>query len=124
MGAVASLLGLPVGGPISALLWVARQVAEAATQQMLDPARIERALMALEHRLDIGDIDEAAFEREEALLLAELAEMRAMRAEGPSAAAHGPDHHSNEQQNDQSPAETAAGALAATHLGVPFWQRP
>ncbi len=80
MGPIGQLLALPVTGPIGALQWLARQVAEQALQQMLDPARIETALRALERRLEAGDIDEAAFEAEEERLLLELAEMRAIRA--------------------------------------------
>ena len=80
MGPLGTLLALPVAGPIGALQWIARQVAEAAIEQMLDPARIEAALRALERQLDAGAIDEAVFEAEEARLLEELAEMRAIRA--------------------------------------------
>ncbi len=79
MNPLTGLLTLPVCGPIGALAWLARQVAENAVQQMLDPARIEAALLALERRLEAGEIDEAAFEAEEARLLEELAEMRATR---------------------------------------------
>jgi len=50
-------------------------------QGSIDPARIEAALIALERRLESGEIDEAAFEAEEAELLDELAEIRRLRAE-------------------------------------------
>lgn len=89
MGPLGTLLALPVAGPIGALQWIARQVAEAAIEQMLDPARIEAALRALERQLDAGAIDEAAFEAEEARLLEELAEMRAIRAGEQTAAETG-----------------------------------
>ena len=81
MGPLSGLLALPVAGPIGGLVWLARQVAENAVRQMLDPARIEAALLGLERKLEAGDIDEAAFEAAESLLLEELAEMRAARAE-------------------------------------------
>jgi hypothetical protein len=81
MGTLSGLLGLPVTGPVGALTWLARQIAETAMRELLDPARIETALRALERRLDAGEIDEAAFEAEESALLEELAEMRRMRAE-------------------------------------------
>ncbi len=81
MGPLVGLLGLPFTGPIGTLTWIARQVADAAMQQQLDPARIEAALIALERRLESGEIDEAAFEAEEAELLDELAEIRRLRAE-------------------------------------------
>jgi hypothetical protein len=80
MGILSSLLGLPVSGPLSGLGWIAQQVAAAARQQMLDPKRIETALLLLERRLDDGQIDEDTFEAEEALLLEELAEIGRQRA--------------------------------------------
>lgn len=80
MGVLGTLLGLPVAGPIGALRWIAQQVAESAITQMLDPARIETALLSLERQLETGKITEEEFEIEEARLLEELAEMRAISA--------------------------------------------
>jgi hypothetical protein len=80
MSILGSIIALPVAGPLGALQWIARQVAEQALQQMLDPARIEQALRLLERRLDNGEITEEAFEAEESRLLEELMEMRAIQA--------------------------------------------
>ncbi len=80
MGMLSTLLTLPASGPIGAVGWLARQIADAAMQEILDPARIETALLLLERRLETGAIDEAAFEAEEARLLEELLEIRAIRA--------------------------------------------
>lgn len=71
---------MPVSGPIGGLVWLARQIAENAVRQLLDPVRIETALLALERRLEAGEIDEATFEAEEAALLEELVDMRAASA--------------------------------------------
>jgi hypothetical protein len=75
-----TLIALPVSGPLGALQWIARQVAEQALQQMLDPARIEQALRLLERRLDNGEITEDEFEAEESRLLDELMQMRAIQS--------------------------------------------
>lgn len=85
MDPLTAVLAFPITGPLGALTWIARQIANAAEQQMLDPARIETALRELERRLDDGRIDEPAFEAEEALLLAELEEITAQRAAKPDA---------------------------------------
>lgn len=74
---LAKLIGFPVSFPLLGVGWLARQITEAALQEMLDPGRIERALFALERRLDAGEIDEAEYETEEAGLVATLAEIRA-----------------------------------------------
>jgi hypothetical protein len=72
MGAVANLLGLPVAGPLLGLGWLARRIAEAAEAEMNNPAHIEAELLALERRLEAGEIDEAAYEAREATLLEAL----------------------------------------------------
>jgi len=76
MGVLGSLLGLPVTGPLLGLGWLARRIAEAADQEMADPARIEADLLALEQLLEAGEIDEPAFEAREAELLEELAALQ------------------------------------------------
>ena len=68
--------------PLLGVGWLARQVAEAALQEMLDPARIEAALLTLERRLEAGEIDEAEYEAGETELLEALARMRATWAGG------------------------------------------
>jgi hypothetical protein len=72
MGFFSNTAGLPIVGPLRGLTWLARQVALAAEQEMTDPAKIEAALLALERRLNAGEIDEAEFEAQEAVLLARL----------------------------------------------------
>jgi hypothetical protein len=106
VGPLSTLLALPVRGPIGALTWLARQVADAAMREMLDPVRIEAALLALERRLDAGEIDEAAFEAEETRLLEELAEMRAWQAE--IAAGHTEEQASEEQASEEQASEEQA----------------
>jgi uncharacterized membrane protein len=80
LGALASLVVLPVAGPLRGLQWVAGQIADAAEKQAFDPARVEAALLALERRLDAGEITEAEFEAAEAEQLELLAVIRARRA--------------------------------------------
>ena len=81
MGLLKTLLGLPVTLPLNGIGWIADKVGEAAQSQWLDPARIEGALMRLERRLDAGEITEDEYEAAEAELLAELRQIRAMRAQ-------------------------------------------
>lgn len=74
-----ALLGFPVSFPLLGVGWLARQIAEAALTEMLDPSRLEAALLVLERRLEAGEIDEPQFEAEEEELLAALTRMRAMQ---------------------------------------------
>ena len=72
MGVFGNTFGLPITGPLRGLGWLARQIAEAASREMADPAAIETELLALERQLTSGEIDEAFFEAREAELLARL----------------------------------------------------
>ena len=82
MGALATLLGLPVSGPLLGLGWLARRIAEAADLEMADPARIEAAIAALERQLEAGEMTEPEYDAREAELLAELALLKASASEG------------------------------------------
>ena len=77
MGIVTGLAGLPLTGPLSGLAWIARRIAEAAEQELNDPARIEAQLLALERQLEAGEIDDDTHAAREAVLLDELAAMQA-----------------------------------------------
>ena len=77
-----SLLLFPVTVPLDGVQWLGAKVADAVDAQWNDPARIEAALLALETRLEAGELTEAEFEAGEAELLAELSAMRARRAGG------------------------------------------
>ena len=77
MGFVTGLAALPLTGPLSGLAWIARRIAEAAEQELHDPARIEAQLLALERQLESGEIDSATHEAREAELLDTLASMQA-----------------------------------------------
>ena len=122
MGTLSTLLSLPVSGPLSGLGWIARQIAAAARQQMLDPKRIETALLLLERRLEDGQIDEATFEAEEALLLEELAEIGAMRAAEANGEAEQPDEQRRARTAARDPAAIQDAADSRTWLtGVRRW---
>ncbi|WP_419897211.1 gas vesicle protein GvpG [Roseomonas sp. USHLN139] len=73
------LLTLPASGPISGLVWIAQRIATLVDDEQSDPARVEAALLALERRLEAGEIDEAAYDAAEAPLLEELQALRAAR---------------------------------------------
>ncbi|GAA4789827.1 gas vesicle protein GvpG [Streptomyces ziwulingensis] len=68
MGLVSGLLLLPLA-PVHGTIWVADHLLREARRQSHDPRAVQARLTALNHALDAGDIDEAAFEREEERLL-------------------------------------------------------
>jgi hypothetical protein len=72
MGILLRVLTLPVTGPFEGALWVAQQIADAAEQELYDEKRIRAALLDLELRHDLGEINTAAFEAAEEELLERL----------------------------------------------------
>ncbi len=80
------LLMLPVSGPLAGLEWVGAKIHEAALAKLNDPTEIKRQLVALEAKLEAGELAEAEFEALEDELLQRLREAsRLMRREGPTA---------------------------------------
>lgn len=71
MGLLSALLTAPLT-PVRGVAWVADQLAEAADREVNDPAAVRARLAALNQALEDGDIDLAAFEREEDRLLDRL----------------------------------------------------
>jgi hypothetical protein len=80
MGWLAKVLTFPVSLPVDAALWTARKLAERAEEVYYDEAPIRAALMELEMKLDLGEIDEESFEQEETQLLQRLKEIREYKA--------------------------------------------
>ena len=82
MSRLGLLLAAPVAGPLLGLGWLARRIADAAEQEMANPARIEAELLRLETALEAGALSLEAFEAREAELLAELEQLRGAEADG------------------------------------------
>ena len=80
MGWLSKVLTFPVSLPVDAALWTARKLAERAEEVYYDDAPIRAALMELEMKLDLGEIDEESFEQEETQLLQRLKEIREYKA--------------------------------------------
>jgi hypothetical protein len=80
MGWLSKVLTFPVSLPVDAALWTARKLAERAEEVYYDEAPIRAALMELEMKLDLGEIDEESFEQEETMLLQRLKEVREYKA--------------------------------------------
>jgi hypothetical protein len=80
MGWLSKVLTFPVSLPVDAALWTARKLAERAEEIYYDDAPVRAALLELEMKLDLGEIDEETFEREETELLQRLKQIREYKA--------------------------------------------
>jgi hypothetical protein len=89
MGLVSGVLLLPLA-PVRGVAWIAERMAEEAERRLYAPAAVRARLTALNTAFEAGEIDEAAFEREEDHLLT-LLEARSPTPPSPttSGSSHG-----------------------------------
>jgi hypothetical protein len=80
MGWLSKVLTFPFSAPVDTALWTARKLAERAEEIYYDDSPVRAALLELEMKLDLGEIDEETFEREETELLQRLKEIRDYKA--------------------------------------------
>ncbi|MCW2319047.1 hypothetical protein M2322_004616 [Rhodoblastus acidophilus] len=65
MGLLSTLLTLPVSGPLAGARFVAEKLTEMAEAELHDPEAIKAQLVALEGKLNAGEISEDEFEAQE-----------------------------------------------------------
>jgi hypothetical protein len=82
MGWLLKVLALPVWAPVRGTMWLAEKIAGQAEREYYDEDAVRAQLMELELRLDLGEIDDEAYEQAEASLLERLAEIRKHWEEG------------------------------------------
>jgi len=81
MGFILDLLTAPVLGPIRGVKWLAEKVAEAAEDELLDEDRVRGELLELQMRLEMDEISEEEYTRQESVLLERLSAIREAKAE-------------------------------------------
>lgn len=81
MGILKHLLFWPVTGPMYLAEFSLEKVQGVVKEQLTDDGRVKEELLDLQLRLEMGDIDDAEYEREEARLMGQLREVRRWREE-------------------------------------------
>ena len=79
MGLIKHLLFWPATGPLALVDFSVRQVEKVVRRELTDDERIKEDLMALQLELELGSIDDAEYERREAVIMERLREARAWR---------------------------------------------
>jgi len=75
VGILTGLLTLPLA-PVRGTVWIAERIAEEAERQLDEEPAVRRALDDLQTAYELGEVDEATFERREDELLRRLIELR------------------------------------------------
>jgi len=81
MGFVFNLVTAPVLGPIRGVHWLAEKIVEAAESELLDEERVRGELLELQMRLEIGELTEEEYDRQEKVLVERLNAIRKAKAE-------------------------------------------
>src|SRR5216110_2393512 len=90
---VDDLLLLPLRLPVAGFNWIMKQIQTMADEELLNDQPWKERLIELQMMLELGEISEEDYGREEAQVFAALREIRARREEmaREMAAAHGQD---------------------------------
>ena len=81
MSFVFGLLTSPILGPVKGVHWLAKKVTEAAEGELLDEDRVRGELLELQMRLEMDEITEEEYERQERRLMGQLNAIREAKAE-------------------------------------------
>src|SRR5437868_5722804 len=81
MGFLKHLLFWPVTGPMYLAEFSLEKVQGVVKEQLTDDSRVKEELLDLQLRLEMGDIDDAEYDAEEARLMGQLRDVRRWREE-------------------------------------------
>ena len=68
--------------PLKGLIWLGRKINDVAEKELYDEERIKEKLMELQLRLELEEISEEEYHKQEKELLARLDAIRKAKAEG------------------------------------------
>lgn len=90
MGVLAKILFFPIAGPVAGIRWTLGKVQRVAEEELTDDSSIKQELMELQMLLELGDIDDAEYQRREAILMQRLRDVRWWREQLGKETAGGP----------------------------------
>ena len=79
MGLLSTIVFWPVTGPVAGIKWTLGKVQRVVEDELVDDTPVKEALMALQMRLELGDIDDEMYIAEEAVLMRQLRDIREWR---------------------------------------------
>lgn len=75
------LLLLPIKGPIAGFRWIMKTIQTMADEELMNDQPWKERLIELQMRLELGEISEEEYGREEAIVFQALRDIRARREE-------------------------------------------
>ena len=101
MGLLSKVLFFPITGPVAGIRWSLNKVVQVAEEELTDDAPIKQELMELQMKLELGDIDDAQYVEQEALLMQRLRDVRLWRERLGKATSGGPVRVARDTETDE-----------------------
>ena len=79
MGLLSHILFWPVTGPVAGIRWTLGKVQRVVEDELVDDTSIKQDLMELNMRAELGEIDDAEYVAQEAVLMQRLRDVREWR---------------------------------------------
>jgi hypothetical protein len=79
VGLLSTIVFWPVTGPVAGIKWTLGKVQRVVEDELVDDTPVKEALMELQMRLELGDIDDETYIAEEAALMRQLRDIRDWR---------------------------------------------
>jgi hypothetical protein len=90
MGILKHVLFWPVTGPVGATKWSLNQVMKIVEEELTDDTTVKQDFMALQMKLELGEIDDEEYAIQEAAIMVRLREVRQWREKLGKSVAGGP----------------------------------
>jgi hypothetical protein len=122
VGLLTSILFFPVTGPVAGIKWSLGKVQRVVEDELVDDTPVKQALMELQMRVELGEIDDDAYLAEEAALMRQLRDIREWRERLGVGTAGGPVRMARPADDARAPDADDAGPIvergADTGAGV------
>jgi hypothetical protein len=79
LGILKHALFWPVTGPVAGIKWSLNKVLNVVEEELTDDAPVKQDLMALQMKLELGEIDDDEYVRQETEIMDRLREVRSWR---------------------------------------------
>ncbi len=89
MGLLANILLAPFLGPINGTKWTLDKVERAVREELTDDSSVKNEFMELQMKVELGEIDDDEYLRQEAIIMQRLREVREWREKFGMASAGG-----------------------------------
>ncbi len=90
MGLLSNILLAPFLGPINGTKWTLDKVERAVREELTDDSTVKNEFMELQMKVELGEIDDNEYLRQEAIIMQRLREVREWREKFGIASAGGP----------------------------------